>query len=782
MIKNYLKVAWRNLLKHKGFSFINILGLAIGIAACLVIFLYVHTELTFDQYNVKADRIARVTTTIHTPESDILFATSPNPLADALKRDYPDVEATVRLEPSPQVMKLHNDIFREESFYKADQSVFSIFSFHFLEGSADGALENPNSIVITETIARKYFGKIPALGKTMVCDGKNILVTGVVRDRPVNSDIRIGALLSTEFSKVTSWMDDFSLYTFILFNRKPDLKRFETKLAGLSVKYIQPELNASGADKYSVDFELESLSDTHFSKGKLIDTPKGNRQFNYVFSLLAVFILIIALLNYINLSTAKSMERAKEVGIRKVSGARPFQLIRQFLFESFLLLAIAWLLAIGLVQFGLPFFNRLLQTKLVIDWTDGVLFMGIIFLFTLLLAGLYPAFVLSAFRPIKVLKGNWRYSGKGLLLRKTITITQFAIAAALIMGTTVIYNQMQFIRQKDLGFSKDKLLNIYLPRDSTSLNSVNVFQDALRQRPEIEGLSVGTGMTQDGIAMASTFTGTVGKKRELMCNYYFIDQYFLPLFQIHLLEGRNLADSFSTDKKEAFLVNEAFVKTMGWTSGIGKSIEGFDRKGKIVGVVKNFYYKSLHNLVEPLVLIYNTTGANTTTVKIRPADLPIVEGLFKRNFPGQPFDYSFFDEMVNKQYRQDRITMSLFNDFTLLAIFVSCLGLYGLVTLVAVQRTKEIGIRKVLGASLGQLLSLLTKDFMKLMLFSLFIALSIAGIVMNKWLSSYAYHVRLNGWMFVIPAISLLFIALVVISREVIRAALANPARSLKAE
>jgi putative ABC transport system permease protein len=455
MLKNYLKIAWRNLLKHKSFSLINILGLAIGIAACMIIFLYVQHELNYDQYNTKADRIARVTSTIIAPESDVVLATTPIPLADALTREYPEVESTVRLDESPQTIKLRNDPFLENDCYAADQSIFSIFSFDFLEGSAKNALQNPGSIVITKTIAKKYFGEEPALGKTLICNEKNMLVTAVVKDRPANSDMKINALISADFPKKIPWMEDFPVYTFILFKQKPDLKNFEQKLVALSTKYIKPEMAALGDDvNYKVHFDLESLANVHFSQGKLADRPKGNKQLSYVFSLLAAFILIIALLNYINLSTAKSTERAKEVGIRKVSGAMPFQLIRQFLFESFLLIAIAWLLGIIIVEISLPFFNKLLQTTLAINWAHGILFTGSIFLVTLVLAGLYPAFVLSGFSPVKVLKGNWRHSGKGVLLRKTVTITQFAIAAALIMGTTVIYNQMKFIEKKDLGFNK----------------------------------------------------------------------------------------------------------------------------------------------------------------------------------------------------------------------------------------------------------------------------------------------------------------------------------------
>ncbi len=717
----------------------------------------------------------------------------------ALKRDFPEIESTVRLEPSPKVVKLNDDFFREDAFYKADQSVFSIFSFDFLEGSPADALQGPHSIVISKTIAKKYFPQdaahsqsaarpqgathdgILALGKTMRCNNEDYLVTGVIEDRPANSDIRIDALLSTDFSKITSWMDDFSVYTFILFKRKQNLKLFATKMASTG-KYAQAELDAQGANKYHVQFELETLGAVHFSQGKLVDTPKGNKQFNYVFSLLAIFILIIALLNYINLSTAKSTERSKEVGIRKVSGASRFQLMRQFLFESLFLVGIAWILSVGLVQIGLPFFNKLFDTKLAIHWTQWIFFMLGIFVVTFLLAGLYPAFVMSAFKPVKVLKGSWRQSNTGIFLRKMVTISQFAIAAALILGTTVIYKQMSFIESKDLGFNKDQLLNITLPKDSAFVPMVKAFQDALRQRSEIRGLTIGNGMTQDGISMASTNIESQGKKRELMFNYYFIDPNFLPLFQIHLLEGRNLSDSFSTDKNEGFLVNEAFVKSLGWKSGIGHEIDGFGRHGKVLGVVQNFYYKSLHNMVEPLVMIYNTFPANTTTVKIKPRDLHVVKDIFKKNFPALPFDYSFFDEIVKKQYQKDRIAMTLFNDFTILSILISCLGLYGLVTLISLQRTKEMGIRKVLGATLAQLLSLMTKDFMKLVLWSLIIALPFAGMAMHTWLSSYAYHIQLSWSTFLVPVLLLPIIAILVISREIFSSALVNPADSLRME
>ncbi len=627
MFRNYLKIAWRNLLKHKVFSFINISGLAIGISACLLIIIYVHHETNYDQYNKNADRIARITMVVHTPESDLVIATTSAPLATALVRDYPEVQSAARFENDPQIIKYKNEFIREENFYSTDQHVFEIFSFEFLEGRSEGSLNNPKSIILTQSMAKKYFGTEKALGKTISKNDGDLMVTGVIRDRPANSDLKIDALLSEDFSKTTRWTDDFSIYTFVLFKKKPDLNDFGKKISELGAKYIIPEFNADG--QYKVTLEAEMLKDVHFSKNKLADRPKGNRQFNTIFSLLAVFILIIAMLNYINLSTAKSADRAREVGIRKVSGAGKFQLIRQFLFESFLIVTISWLIALGIVQLILPWFNQLTQTTLTISWSRGTGFSVLMLVITLVLAGIYPALVLSGFKPITVLKGNWKMGSSGIVLRKTITITQFAIAAALILCTLVIYSQMKFIREKDLGLNKDQLLAVYMPDDSSDWKQVSAFQDALRRRPEIADLTVGARMTVEGLALSSVVVNSQGKRRELMSNIYQIDPHYLNVFGIKLAEGRNLSDSFA-DKKENFLVNEAFVKSMGWESGLGKDIEAMEQKGKVVGVVKNFYYKSLHNMVEPLIMFYNKNPAyNTATIKIKPADLNVVKNIYQ---------------------------------------------------------------------------------------------------------------------------------------------------------
>jgi putative ABC transport system permease protein len=743
----------------------------------------VQHELTYDQYNTKADRIVRVGTRLTGPETDMNFAAAPIPLGSFIKKEFPEIANTARLEPAASIVTYNNEPVTEKNFFRSEPSVFDVFDFTFIEGAAAGALDKPNTIVITESIAKKYFGKEKALGKTLVCDGQPWLVTAVVANRPANSDLTIDAMFSADASKVTAWLEgDFTVYTFALFHHKPDLKNFEKKLNQLTAKYVQPELKAAGAAGYNVTFGAEKLADVHFSQGKLVDTPKGNRQFNYIFSVLAVFILVIALLNYINLSTARATERAKEVGVRKVNGARPLQLIRQFLFESFLLITIAWLIAAVLVMILLPFFNSLLQTELDFNWKRQSLYMAGAFMVTILLAGLYPAFVLSSFPPIEILKGKWRFSSKGIFLRKSLTVAQFAITVALVTGMIVIYSQVKYIRNKDLGFSKDQVITMYVPLDDASQKKVTSFANELKQQTNLQQVSVGYGMRPDGIPMANTFAETKDGKRELMVNYSFIDKQFLPMMKIGLKEGRNLSDTITTDKKNAFLVNEAMVEKLGWENAIGKSLEGYGYKGQVVGVVKNYYYKSLHNIVEPMILVHHGERVSSVMVKTTSPDLAALKTIWNSYFSGKPFAYEFLDDTYAAQYRKDDLTMTLFTWFTVLAILISCLGLYGLVSLIAVQRTKEIGIRKVLGATLRQLVSLLTKDFVKLITIAALIALPLAGYAMYTWLIDYAYHIELRWWMFLLPVVVVLLIALGVIAQQILKAALANPVKALRSE
>jgi putative ABC transport system permease protein len=782
MPANYLKITARRLLRQKTFSLINILGLSTGLAACLLIYLYVYSEMTFDAYNANTNRIARVTSILHSPESDLLLARSPKPLGGALLRDYPEVEAAVRIEDSTVTIKQGSDIFNAENFYFSEPSIFTIFTWKFLEGQAAGALDQPNSVVLTRSMEKKYFGDQCAIGKTMICNGKVCKVTAVVADRPPNSDLTIYGLLSRDFGTRAWAFDDFDQYTFVLFRHPPDLRRFNKALAGMD-RYTGPMLDAQGAKGWALRFEAEALRDVHFSQGKQGDTAKGNRSFNRIFSALAVFILLIALLNYVNLSTARAVERSKEVGVRKVIGARPGQLIRQFLAESALLVALAWIIAIGLVELGIPLFNRALATKLGFGGGAAIFFLVLLFPVTVLLAGAYPAVVLSRFRPISVLKGVSGRAGGGARLRKLFTVIQSVIALAMLAGAVIFYQQMDFMMHKDPGLDRTQVLEVGIPADSVSRATVPAFAQALRGEAGIRGVSIGSGLPADGVAMSSTTVWSNSKKRELLVNYFFIDPAFIPMMRMKLAAGRNLSDSLATDKTEAFIVNEAFVRYVGWTSPVGQRIEAGDRKGNVIGVVKDFFYKSMHNAIEPTVFIYQTDPPIAAIVLKAPASmLQSVKQVWKRFYPTTPIDYEFLDKDYNDQYRKDRVTLFLFNAFTGLAIFISCLGLYGLVSLITVQRAKEIAVRKVLGASVFRLVGLLSAGQLWLIGWAALIALPLAAVGAGKWLAGYAYHTGLNAWMFGLPVLALLLLTLAVTGYRVLRAALTNPVVNLRSE
>lgn len=783
MIKNYLKIAWRNLLRNKTFSLINILGLSIGVATCLLIFFYVQYELSYDSHHAKKDRIVRITGTFKTPDGDVRLAVSPSLLTEELKRSFPEIENAVRLKPMEPVVEFNNDHFREEHFFSADQTVFDVFDFDFKEGSKKDALVNPKSIVLTETVAKKYFGNSPAVGQTMKIDKELWNVTAVIKNPPTNADIKIRALRSVDFTKVTNWtQDDFDVYTFALFKGVPELKSFSTKLNDISVRLIQPELDQQDAKEYHVLFELQQLKDVHYTNGLLNDMGKGSKQINYMFSLLAVFILVIALFNYINLSTAKATERAKEVGVRKVNGAMRWQLVRQFLFESFLLILAAWAIAITVALLVLPLFNRLLETGIQFSFKQHATFMVLAFLLTILLAGLYPAFVLSGFKPVEILKGKWRHSSSGVFLRKSLTVVQFVLTACLITGAIVIYTQMRYVAKKDLGFNVKNIINLDIESDSVSQQNAKVLVNELRSIFGAENISAGGGIQGEGMAMGTTFVETEnGKKRELMSSYQFVDKEFIPFYGITVKEGRNLSDSLATDKT-SFIVNEAYVANMKWKTALGKNMDGFGRKGKVIGVVKNYYYESLKDMIKPTILLLTPRIMSSIAIKAEPKDLPRLTQLWKKYFPALPIDYEFIDEAYAEKYQKDRTTQTLFTFFTVLAIFISMMGLYGLVSLMAVHRSKEIGVRKVLGASLPQLLSILSKGFVRLIIIASVIAVPLSWYAMHYWLQDYAYHINLSWWMFTIPVILIVIVALLVIAKQVFTAATANPVKALRSE
>ncbi|GAB3264079.1 ABC transporter permease [Larkinella harenae] len=782
MLRNYLNIALRTLWRNKLYTGLNVGGLAIGLAACLLMALYVNHEFSYDGFHANANRIARITTIMKTQESPLVLASSPVPLAPTLRRDYPEVENAIRLTPYEGLVRQGEKLFKEPGIYHADKEVFAVFSYPLLVGNPATALANPNSVVLTEQLARKYFGKTDVLGQIVAFEKQRYQVTGVMADLPTNTDLVVKALLSKEFPGVRSWVeDDFPCYTYVLFRDEPNLPVFSKKLEQLARKYANPELAKMGAEGYTISFPVERLEDVHYSEGKMADTPKGNKQYGYLFAFLAVFVLVIALLNYVNLLTAKATERAREVGVRKANGARRGQLIRQFLFESGLLSGLSVGIAVLLVLTAAPFFNELLGIRLPISVAEMMELVGFSWVVITLAGGLYPAFVLSNYRPVEVLKGRLGTYGKGAWLRKSVIIFQFVLAVGMIAGVLVIRRQMNFMQNHDLGFTKERILSLYLPDDSTARAGATALANSLKNRSEIGGVTLGSGLQTEGLLpMASTTIRSNGQKRELMSNYLFVDDQFLPLLNIPLKLGRNLSSNAKADLKGGFIVNEAFVKMAGWKEGVGQSIDGFGHKGKVVGVVKNFHYRSLHNLVEPLVMIYNTFPVSSLMVNVKPEYLPVVQALWQQHYPGSPFDYKFLDESVEAQYTKDRLMTTVFNGFAALTILVSCLGLFGLVTFTTGQRTKEIGIRKILGASVVNVVLLLSKDFLKLVLIAIFIAAPVAWYALDRWLQDFAYRVGLEGWIFALAGGLAVLIALLTVSFQSVKAALMNPVNSIK--
>lgn len=785
MFFNYLKVAVRHLFKYRALTVINSLGLASGIAACLLMYLYVSHEQNYDAHHENFQRIVRITSRLTGPETDMAVATSPTPLAATLKKDFPEIVNAVRFQPAEPVFRISEALFTEKNVYFSEPEVFQVFSHTFLEGNARTALNKPNSIVLTEYLANKYF-KGPVLGKTLVCNRERYEVTGVIRDLPTNSDLKINALLSRKFPTDQAWLDDFPNYTFALFKSAPSLSAFNRKLDAIVQRYIRAEFKAANASEWSLHFQTELLKDVHYSGAKLADTPKGDRSYNYLFSVLAVFVLVIALLNYVNLSTARATDRAKEVGMRKVVGAGKKQLIIQFLADALLLNLFACVLALLMALVAEPFLNRLLGIDLGLNLTIHIPVLAAVLVASTFLAGLYPAFILSGYDPIKTLKGRFSQSRRGLALRKGITVFQFTMASVMLIGTIVVYCQMRFLHDRHPGFEKERVATLFLPgqEDSLARRQIEPFVRDLKGHSDVVAVSVGSGMhPESAMPTASTLIGgRSGKKRELMSNYMFIDEAFIPLLGIKLAQGRNFSQAFATDKQAGFIVNEAFVKMAGWKNAVGQEIEGFGHKGKVTGVAKNFHYRSMHNVVEPVAMIYNTFPASTVTVRLRAGNLNIVEQLWKSHFTGYPFNYAFLDDSFDKLYAGDRLRMQIFNYFTILAVVISMLGLYGLISVVTAQKTKEIGIRKVLGATAAGITLMLSGGFVRLAGIALVFAFPAAWYLTDRWLQNFAYHIALQPWMFIGAGALAVTIALLTVGLQSMKAALADPVVSLKNE
>lgn len=773
MIRNYLKVALRVIKKHKGYSFINITGLAVGIACCVLILLWVQDELSFDTFHENYKELYRINLNIEGQWTD----SSPWALAPILKREYPEVLLATRYRFNTLLVTHAEKSFYEQSAF-VDPDFFEMFTFPLVEGDPKNPFPTLNSVVITERTAIKYFGREDPIGKTLtISDRTKFSVAGVVEDVPSNSSLEFDLAASVKIfgeETLSSWALESGSFIMLQKNASPHL--LQEKIMSITMEYDK-------RTNKTVTTHINPLSRMHlYSLG-----GGGSITYIYIFSTIAVFILLIACINFMNLSTARGSTRAKEVGMRKVVGARRSHVIKQFFGESLLFSSIALVVAVVLVYIFLPGFNTLAQKDIKLDLGGNPLIpLGLlgITLLTGLVSGSYPAIFLSAFHPVKVIKGAFSSSAAAPLLRKSLVIIQFTIAVVLIAGTLTMAKQLHFIRNKELGFNRKHVLS--LPMNPGLRESYASFKNELLQHSSISHVTSATSRpTQVGNINPVYWEGRSPEQYEVI-RFVACDYDYLKTFEMEIVDGRDFSRDYPTDRQN-YIVNQEAVKFMGLKDPVGKIFSIWEYEGQILGVVKNFHSRSLHDTIEPLVITLNQTwGPNYVFIRIRPENIPQtlneIEKTWKKFAPHYPFNYQFLDEVFEQQYRTDQRTGTVFKYFTILAIFISCLGIFGLAAFTAEQRTKEIGIRKVLGASDTGIISLVSKEFVILLTLANALAWPIAFLLMDRMLEGYAYRTDITAWIFLAAGVLAYIIALLTVSYQAFKAARTDPARALRYE
>jgi len=807
MLKNYLKIGWRNLLKNKGFSIINITGLATGLACFILIALYVADELSYDRYNEKADRIYRVNSDINFGGNKLHLAVNSDPMGATLKKDYPQVEEYARFYNSSgsKLVKKGNEYIDEIHVVHADSTLFNVFTLPAVAGDTRTALNEPNTVVITASTAKKYFGTTNAVGKTIEADKTPYKVTAVIKDIPRNSHFNFDFIFSMKNVTDYQWGNYLShnFQTYIVLRKGTDYKAFEKNFAQVIDKYIMPQakqfMQISSIDEFTkagnkLEYSLMPLTDIHLKSDRFPELGvNGNMQYVYIFGAVAVFILLIACINFMNLSTARSANRAKEVGIRKVLGTDRKWLIGQFLTESTIMVAISLMLALGIAFLVIPYFNNIAAKSLSIrNLLDARILPFLILLPFIVgvLAGVYPAFFLSGFKPISVLKGKGSTGLKKSNLRNALVIFQFTTSIILIIGTIVVYRQLNYIQSKNLGFNKDQVLIV----GTAALGkNVDAFKNEVLNMP---GVKMGTLSGFLPVANSGRNDNTFSKEAVMtsengvsMQNWA-IDYDYIKTMGMEIVKGRNFSKEFGSDSL-AMIINETTAKLFGFDDPIGKKIYSPNKADNklvpftVIGVVKNFHFESLRQNIGPLCMwLGRSTWLTSFKVDTKNIQRLVkqVETKWKAMAPGMPFSYRFLDQDFDNMYRDEERIGRIAITFAILAILIACLGLFGLATYMSELRTKEIGIRKVLGASVSTLAGMLSKDFLKLVFISFCFAAPTAWWIMYKWLQDFAYRINISWWIFLLAGIIALLIALMTVSFQAIKAALANPVKSLRTE
>jgi len=805
MFKNYIKVALRNLWKNKAFSAINIIGLASGLAVCLLIVLYVVDELSYDKYNVKADRIYRIDADIFFNNTSAIFAVSPDPLGPALKRDFPGIEEIARVNYQGGILiKKNNQNVQDDNAAFADSTFFKVFTVSMIEGDPSTALKEPNSIVIDETTAKKYFNSTNVVGKTLYVDNStNCKITGVIKDIPKRSHFHFHFIRPRGEDR-PSWLSN-NTYNYVLVKpgvtREKLQKDVDATINNYLGKELQDMLHSSLTDLKAKGnhfiYHATPLTDIHLHSDKSYEIEgNSNITYVYIFSVIAVLILLIACVNFMNLSTARSANRAKEVGIRKVAGSLRSHLITQFLTESVLISFFSLMLAILMALLLLPLFNQLAGKEMSVGTLFSTWLLPVMLALVLVVgcvAGSYPAFYLSSFQPIQVLKGTVAKGFKTSWLRSCLVVFQFGISIMLIIGTIVIYNQLDYIRSRKIGYNREQVLVLhnawYLDKQ------IHTFRNELLNIPGVENATI-TGDLPTGTSFDNEGwfrDAAMDANKAVVLTNFFIDENYIPALGMEIAKGRNFSKDFPSDST-GIILNEAAVKVLGFKDPLKETLYRPDFSSgsmqgatgyHIVGVVKDFNFSSMHQDVGPLIIqLGDNWGGIAVRVNTKNISSVIntIQSRWSATASGQPFNYTFMDDDFNKGYAADQQTGKLVMAFSVFAIFIGCLGLFGLVAYAAEQRTKEIGVRKVLGASVSGIVAMLSKDFAKLVLIASVISFPFAWWIMHMWLQGFAYRVNISWWIFVVAGAIAIIIALITICLQAIKAAVANPVKSLRTE
>ncbi len=786
MFQNYLKLAFRNLSRQKAFSFINISGLAIGLASSLTILLWVRDELDYDRFHAKADRTYRLIGYV----SDIKVAITPAPVIPYLQETLPEIEHATRMFYIKSAMFQNGDKrFEEKGSYYAEPSLFDVFDFKLEQGDEVTALVQPNSVVINKEIAIKYFGTTDVLGKTLRRDNADdFMITGILAEPEGNSHLKLEIVLPWSYAAVRDYnikenkWGNFDFYSYITFRHVQDettLSEFESKI---------DKIFAEKHDKVSAQFLLQPLTDIHLRSDFMADIAgHGNFQHVAAFALIAAFIVLIGCINFMNLSTARSARRAKEVGLRKVAGAFRAQLIRQFLGESILVSLISLTIALIITTLALPTVNEITGKGLFIDFADPVIIGALlaVTLITGVLSGLYPAFILSGFTPIKVLKKEVKGGAGGAFLRNALVVSQFVISIFLLVGTTVVYQQLQYISSRDLGYNKENLLTVTIHGNVREV--LREWQAAFKSEPAAVNVTIANALPTD-LVSGTAGVQWPGKRpdKQVLFATLFIDENFVPVYNMEIATGRNFNKDLRGDSSN-FLINQQAAEAMGFTqeTAVGQKLELWGMKGQIVGVIKDFNFKPLKSAIEPIILRPNEWGG-TVVVKAganqTQETIDAMERVWNSLETVYPFSYNFVDQDLENLYKSERQVGALFTVFAALAIFISCLGLYGLSIYIAEQRTREIGIRKALGASVSSIVYLLNTRFVIPIVIAMVIASPLAWMAMNKWLEGFAYRVNFNWLIVILAGVAALLVSLLTVSYETVKAAKVNPVKSLRTE